>query len=44
MSQDELDLIAWLEQQEGRKLSPQEIYLALEQACRLGLIERPTLH
>jgi hypothetical protein len=44
MSQDELDIIAYLERDLGRELSPQEIYVALEQAAGIGVIERPVRH
>jgi hypothetical protein len=37
-------IIAMLERDLGRELSPQELYLALEQAAALGEIERETRH
>jgi hypothetical protein len=44
MSKDEQDLIDFLEQRRGRKLTEQEIFVSLEQAAALGLITRETRH
>jgi hypothetical protein len=44
MSPEECEIIAMLERDRGRPLTPQEIFLALEQAAMLGEIDRPTRH
>jgi hypothetical protein len=43
-SEEEQSIVAYLERVNGRPLTPQEIFTALEQAAQLGEIDRPTRH
>jgi hypothetical protein len=37
-TQEELEFVEWLEKSLGRKMTPQEINLAIEQAKSVGLL------
>jgi hypothetical protein len=44
LSEDELQIIAYLEKDRGRKLTPEEIHLSLEQAPAIGDLEGEPTH